>query len=134
MVFFKKNGYRSEQKQSTRAQHQLPPFCLRVILSPKLRAIPWVLLLIRMYPLSFPSNCFSMLTLTRASSPKTLLAYKFAARKPQSPSSADLKFNHPRERFVKYQLKDIRSVKESAIYVCVCVCVCVCVYGAHRPK
>lgn len=60
----------------------MPPFCLRVILSPKLRAIPWVLLLIRMYPLSFPSTCFSMLTFTKASSPNTLFAYKLAAKNP----------------------------------------------------
>ncbi|MFS7950135.1 hypothetical protein Hanom_Chr07g00579811 [Helianthus anomalus] len=69
---------------------QAPPFCLRVILSPKLRAIPCVLLLIRIYPLSFPSPCFSMLKFTNASSPNTLFAYKLAARNPQSPSSADL--------------------------------------------
>lgn len=50
------------------------PFCFRVILSPRLNAIPCVLLLIRMKPFSLPSVCFSTLRLTKASSPKTLLA------------------------------------------------------------
>ena len=66
------------------------PFCFNVILSPKLRAMPCVLLRMRMYPPSFPSGCFSTLTFTSASSPNTLLAYKFAAKNPHSPSNAEL--------------------------------------------
>ena len=52
---------------------------------PRLRAIPCVLDRIRRFPTKEPSRCFSMLTLTRASSPKMLFAYRFAAKNPQSP-------------------------------------------------
>ena len=51
--------------------------------SPNDNAIPCVLLRIRMYPLSFPSpsSLRSTDTFTNASSPNTLRAYKFAAKK-----------------------------------------------------
>ena len=48
-----------------------------------------------MYPPSLPSpGCFSTLTLTSASSPNTDFAYRLAARKPHSPSSADRGVRH----------------------------------------
>ena len=93
-----------------------------VILSPRLRAIPCVLLRMRMWPVTLRFGIFSKHTLASASSPdaretlprmrwrgrtaglrigrathrhsghdvpKMLRAYKLAARKPQSPSSAE---------------------------------------------
>ena len=92
-----------------------------MILSPRLRAIPWVLLRIRMYPLSFPSACFSMLILTNASSPKMLFAYKFAAKKPQSPSSADLKFNQPKEHLCQIPMEGHQTSQRVCYIIVICV-------------
>ena len=63
---------------------QIPPFyilsdplCTDVMRSPKLKAIPWVFERIRMYPASLPSlsSFFSTETLTKASSPNTLVKH-----------------------------------------------------------
>lgn len=106
--WLKQNNWQAKTRMTTsngetnyvwnNSANQLPPFCFRVILSPRLRAIPWVLLLILMYPLSFPSACFSMLKFTNASSPNTLFAYRLAARNPHSPSNADLKHKPARKK------------------------------------
>ena len=63
-----------------------------MILSPKDKAIPCVLERIRIYPLSLPfeSSFFSTETFTRASSPKTDFAYKFAAKNEDAPCNDDL--------------------------------------------
>lgn len=82
------------------------PRCTSVMRSPRDSAIPCVLLRMRTCPLSFPSASlfFSTLTFTSASSPKTLMAYKFAACKiahRQSrqtgiiPNEGDASANHP---------------------------------------
>lgn len=54
---------------------------------PRLNAMPWVLLRIRIWPAMGASPGFSIERFASASSPKILLAYMFAERKPQSPSN-----------------------------------------------
>ena len=87
-------------------------FWIVLILSPKLKAMPWLLARIRMWPMTVESalpNGFSTLKLARASSPNTERAYKLAAMNPQSPASAFSGVRH-------FMFVDLQQREQKQIY------------------